>query len=328
MPGAAGALTGSQQNSMSTTSAATKLTGEEWEEWANLLLQRRYGPGQYQRVPDTDRGDAGIEGFTVSSGHAYQAFGCAEPISIEQRYLRQRDKMTDDLRKFVRNTAKLSALLGNLEITRWCLFVPRFDSRRIVEHASAKTREVIDAALPYVADDFRVMVCEEADFAAERDALICVRPLPLYVEPPEATPQHVDLWAGTNDELVARLDAKIARLATVRSEDKRIHLRNRMIKHYLEGQNVLSLLGRDYPTLFDKLIAVKSSRENFLATQCLISTGTPNQVLQDALANILRVIKDDARGLSSQTAEALSYEAVADWMIRCPLDFPEVASND
>lgn len=56
------------------------LSGNDWQEWVDKLLQRHYGPGEYQKVPDKDKGDAGIEGFTVNSGHAYQAYGPEEPL--------------------------------------------------------------------------------------------------------------------------------------------------------------------------------------------------------------------------------------------------------
>lgn len=71
-----------------------RLSGEEWQDWANKLLTCHYGPTEYQRVPDNDRGDAGIEGFTLSNGHAYQAYGCEEPLSTSERHAKQRDKMT------------------------------------------------------------------------------------------------------------------------------------------------------------------------------------------------------------------------------------------
>lgn len=59
----------------------TRLTGEGWQNSANKLLATYYGPTEYQRVQDNDKGDAGIEGFTITSGHAYQAHGCEEPLS-------------------------------------------------------------------------------------------------------------------------------------------------------------------------------------------------------------------------------------------------------
>ncbi|MDR0604437.1 MAG: hypothetical protein LBG80_09075, partial [Bacteroidales bacterium] len=42
----------------------SNLSGDEWQDLGNALIGLKYGPANYQRVPDNDRGDAGIEGFT------------------------------------------------------------------------------------------------------------------------------------------------------------------------------------------------------------------------------------------------------------------------
>ena len=62
-----------------------RLCGEDWQEWANKILAVHYGPTEYQQIPDHHRGDAGLEGFTRTDGHAYQAYGCEEPISTPDR---------------------------------------------------------------------------------------------------------------------------------------------------------------------------------------------------------------------------------------------------
>jgi hypothetical protein len=86
------------------------MCGDDWQQWANRILSAHYGPLEYQQVPDHDRGDAGIEGFTRTDGHAYQAYGCEEPISTAERYAKQRDKVTQDIGKFILNRATLARL--------------------------------------------------------------------------------------------------------------------------------------------------------------------------------------------------------------------------
>jgi hypothetical protein len=47
--------------------SVTPWNSKEWEKHIQLLLKRRYAhpPGSYQHVPDTVRGDGGIEGFAL-----------------------------------------------------------------------------------------------------------------------------------------------------------------------------------------------------------------------------------------------------------------------
>ncbi len=155
------------------TAQIPRLSGEDWQSWANRLLTCHYGPTNYQKVPDNDRGDAGIEGFTLAEGDAYQAYGCeGEPLRTLGRYEKQRNKMSEDIGKFIANRALLQKLFGAVGVTRWALFVPFYDSKEIVIHAANKITEVLKAQLPYVGRGFHVAIVHEEDFVIERDRLI------------------------------------------------------------------------------------------------------------------------------------------------------------
>ena len=106
---------------------SSRLSGEEWQKWADKLLQRHYGPGGYQKIPDKHKGDAGIEGFADTAGHAYQAYGPEEPLSTRERYEKHRTKMTNDIQKFIDNRIVLAKLFGEVKINKWILLVPIFE---------------------------------------------------------------------------------------------------------------------------------------------------------------------------------------------------------
>src|SRR5207253_2656038 len=107
-------------------------------------------------VPDKDRGDAGIEAYTVS-GNAYQCYSPEEPLTVSQRYEKQRTKMTTDIGKFIGNGAKLSAILGVVKVRRWILLVPVVDSREIVVHSVEQTERVRASGISYADRDIFVM---------------------------------------------------------------------------------------------------------------------------------------------------------------------------
>lgn len=298
------------------------LTGNEWQEWADQLLGRRYGPAQYQKVPSRDRGDAGIEGFAVC-GHAYQCYGCEEPLGTEQRFEKQRDKMTTDIGKFIRNREKLARLFGTLKISRWCLFVPRFDGQRIVAHAAIKTNEVLNAGLPYVAEGFRVMVNDETEFSVERSVLWEQRPRALEIEIEHAEPAEVENWSSTNDRLVQVMDDKVSRLPTIASLDRAIEFRDEFVKLYLDGQNALQALREYQPIIYEKVVGLKTQKERSLRMASLLAAGPPQSLINNTIAAMVKALSEGEFNLSPSLAETLAYEAVADWLLRCPLDFPE-----
>lgn len=304
------------------TGQPLRLSGNEWQSWASLLLATHYGPTEYQAVPDNHKGDAGIEGFTVTEGHAYQAYGCEEPLETQVRYERQRNKMTDDIRKFIDNRVILQSIFGRTIITRWTLFVPFFDSRELVIHANRKTTEVRDAGLPYVGDMFRVTVCDEEHFRVARNQLInsTTDRLELRAEP--ATGQQVTEWAAENDVLLNVLDGKLRRLPTLPDDVARKQFRNSVLKWYLEGQSLLEALRR-YPHVYERVVKAKSHQENYLAMAAATIQQSPADILKTALDTLRETFEREVKQLSVLSADSLVHEAVADWLLRCPLSFPE-----
>lgn len=298
-----------------------RLSGEEWQRWANKLLTRHYGPTEYQPVPDNDRGDAGIEGFTIAGGHCYQAFGCEEPIGTGARYQAQRKKMTTDVGKFIANRTVLAKIFGTTRITRWVLFVPYADSKEIIVHASTKTSEVVQANLPYVADGFRVIVSQEEDFSSERDQLLSSSDMTLSVTAEPSTAEAIAEWAATNDRLAATLLEKIQRLPTITDDVVRQQFHAKVLKWFLEGQSILEAL-RQYPEIYEKVLRAKAHRENLLVMTA-VSGNSPQEILTTSIKQLYEALRLEVRELHSFSAENLAHEGVADWLLRCPLDFPE-----
>lgn len=304
------------------TAQPTRLSGDEWERWANKLLTYHYGPTEYQKVPANHKGDAGIEGFTFVDGHAYQAYGCEEPVATQKRFEAQRKKMSTDIGKFITNKAVLTNLFKTVAIKRWVLFVPYFDSREIVAHAAAKTTEVIAANLPYVAGDFRVAVCQEDDFAIERNMLLNANAGTLQIAVNGAAAGQVQTWTSQNSGLFSTLEDKICRIPTIKTTKQRRYFCEQVLKWHIDGQTLLEAL-RVYPEIYEKVKLAKNHQENYLAMAVL-----DNEVTKDSLNGPLNALKAalqrEVRELHSFNADTLSYEAVADWLLRCPLNFPEL----
>jgi hypothetical protein len=306
------------------TDRSPRLEGQEWQQWATQLLHRRYALGDYQEVPDTQQGDAGIEGYSVD-GCAYQMYGPEGELTVARRHGKLRDKMTKDVNKFIKNKEKLYRLFGSLKIKRWILFVPSFDSKEIVEHAAKKTAEILAADLPYIdRNDFRVVVLQEDAFAAERAHLLNHAVTGIDIIANNVDDCDADIWSEEqqNCDKVISLELKIAKLPTLTTFEKRKSFKLEVIKWWLDGQNILDGL-RKYPEAWESIRRVKSEQEKYLRADCMISNKQPYDMLKDALGKIEDSVKKNIAALADSSRKAVAYEAVADWLMRCPLDFPE-----
>lgn len=306
-----------------------RLEGQEWQRWATQLLHRRYPAGEYQSVPDKRDGDAGIEGFSLD-GCVYQMYGPESELTFEQRHTKLRDKMTRDVRKFIDNKEKLSRLLGTQMIRRWILFVPSFDDRQIVEHAGKKTTEVLNAALPYVdKENFKVVVIDEGAFSAEKTYLVSHAVAGIVIDAEPIDEDVVNEWSrqhqntGRSDTLAL----KVAKLPTLKTERDRQDFQREVVRWWLEGQNILEEL-RDYPEMWESIRRAKSEQEKYLKGHCMITTEQPYRILMNALGEIDAAVEREAKALAAGSRKAVAHEAVADWLMRCPLDFPEPAGHD
>lgn len=298
-----------------------RLSGEQWQIWANQLLMTHYGPGEYQPVPDKDKGDAGIEGYSLS-GHAYQAYGPEdEPLSTRERYERQRTKLTNDIKKFIDNKVILGQVLGKTRVSRWILLVPLFDSKDIIQHANKKTQEVIDAKLPYITTDFRILVQDESSFVLERNTLLNGRVSTISIDGEKASESEIAQWVDHHDTFVRVIDDKARRLTTLHDQSARIAFRKGIIKAYLDGQNVFVEL-RKYPTAYEAVRKIKSDKEQYLSLEIAsLATANPN-ILMRSLEDLRLRIKS-VPGINDSLIDVIAWEAISDWVIRCPLDFPE-----
>jgi hypothetical protein len=233
--------------------------------------------------------------------------------------------MTEDIAKFINNGQKLSRVFGTIKISRWVLFVPHYDSKDILVHASRKTTEVMGANLPYVTDSFRVVVCAEEDFLEARDRLIRAGATTLELPTAQATPADVTAWRSANDELTTTLEEKLRRLPTLKSDRQRLQFQDKVLKWYLEGQSVLQAL-RTYPEVYEKVVSAKSHRENYLVMAAVVG-GTPQELLKSSIDDLRATLQSEVRELHTFSADSLTYEAIADWLLRCPLDFPDEITN-
>ncbi|WP_126388902.1 hypothetical protein [Pseudanabaena sp. ABRG5-3] len=292
--------------------------GEEWEAYIQLLLKRHYKLN-YQEVPAKHKGDFGIEGYS-SCGAVFQCYA-TEAYETNQRYEAQRDKITTDIGKFIKNKAEFIKLFGNTVINRWILIVPVFDSALLAQHASKKAKEVLDLNLPYVSNDFKILIVRDDHFAKERNELANVGVIDIDVPDAEINSENREEWLNLNDGLVKNLDTKGQKILSLAPDDKLESFKRLIIDQYLSGQNLLNQLSNNYPDLYASLSNYKLTYEKELFMTSLINDAPSNQFFSKTHKEYEQNIKNVTPNLSSTIIKKLSLEAISDWLMRCPLDF-------
>jgi hypothetical protein len=88
----------------------------------------------------------------------------------------------------------------------------------------------------------------------------------------------------------------------------------------------LDLLRNRSNTAYEQVVKTKGQFEKRLSS---IQMSTPESaaIFQQTLSDFLATLQEVVKSLSKLNAMSLAHEAVADWLLRCPLDFPNGEDN-
>jgi hypothetical protein len=265
--------------------AASNWTGDDWEAYCLLLIQRRYGAGEVQRVPATHGGDLGIEAFTFD-GLAFQCYAAEEPLSTRERYEKQRDKLTVDLAKLESRRSELCALLGTAIIRRYMFMVPIFNSNKLVQHSATKTAEYRAKELPHLDPDFRVVVVTDDDYAETRREVLA-QPRQL-IDIDTADEQSVQTWMGTHPELVSVANEKLR--VIVADDEGRTRYLQGLVTQRLNCENALTALRPRFPDQWETVKRCVNEKEHVLVLEymglCTESAQSVSQIAKELQAEL------------------------------------------
>lgn len=286
--------------------------GNEWEQFCRQALACRHGTN-WQKIPSKNRGDWGLEGFVRGAGIVVQCYA-DDSISNMDRTRHQKGKLTADIPKLRKNSDVLRERLRMI-VRQYDFLVPSFDDKDLLEHADRKAEMVRSWSLDWIADDFRITV-QDLDSLHEEWLVLRggVRAL-LGLDIDDATS---DVPAG--GELVETLERKLAGIPRLTNDpDGQRGWRTFMLDDYTHGSRLLTQLEDRSPQYADRITRLIGTREQRLARRSsaaepLDDINALTDQLADAIHREIATIEDDH-------AQRMAGAVVADWLMRCPLEY-------
>lgn len=292
--------------------------GKEWQDFALQLVQRRHGAENVQVVPDKVKGDAGLEFFTTC-GCLYQCYAPEEASNVAKAASAMKAKAGRDLPKLEKNKGTIEKLLAGTTARRWILLCPFLDNKEVVTSVRARGAVVKAVGLSFLAADFEALCHSQEDFQGEIEQLraMSLGP-PLSVTPP--TDQQVKDAGET--EIGARIDDKLGRAFRRAPETKIAERRNQYVRAHLHRENALTQLRRDHAMLWERAFETIEAEEARLIAFGA-SSPLPGEQLQESMQRIEASLAQALPTLSPALRTRIAHGTISDWLIRCPLDFPE-----
>jgi hypothetical protein len=300
-----------------------QMDGNMWEDYCQKLLKQCYE--DYQEVPSQFGGDYGIEGFT-RSGLVFQCYCPDEDPSGKDLYEYQRDKITKEIKKFIKNATKISALGAGI-IREWHFLTPRYNSRHLVSHCRTKESEVRSKSLKTVQSGFTIWLKTEDDYISERQTLLGTSGLRVQPSGEEPPIEELEKLLTSDNEIVSNIKTKLQKLAL--ATNQRANLTEQLVGGYVVGQDELETLNKQVPSTYKSVIQLKSATQSQLAIRTLSCPNNHGTILKEILKEYEDKLSTNFSGsLSSALIVRLSTEAISDWLGRCPLDFPDLEGTD
>ena len=251
-------------------------TGDEWQQFAHRLVQLRHGPANVQCVPDTVKGDAGIEFFTLD-GTLYQCYAPEETTDLAKAAAAQKAKAQRDLRKLSKHKDTIQGIVAGIRMQRWILLCPFLDNKDVITSVRAKAAGVRKLSLPFLAPTFDSLVHSQADFSGEIEKLRQSASMPLKLTMTQAP----DITEKQDGEIGKRLTEKLNRgLGGALKPDEIAKRRDQYILNHSRRENALEELLRDHPELWER---ARSEGDDGLLEGNIHGSG---QYLKQTLASV------------------------------------------
>lgn len=294
----------------------------EWESHVYRLLQDRHGPLNVCKVPARHKGDFGLDYYSLADQVVYQCYAVQEPCDVADRADKQQAKITIDLRKFWTGKQELLAILGSVQIKRWILVVPLHDSAKLNGHCTKKTAETRALTKPYISVDFEVMIQDLDSFDVDSRTFRALQLQSIKIPSKPATSKEIEAWTNSSNDLVKTLTDKLRK--RVNSSDKKVveEAVTTAIGWFLNRENTLDDLRVNAPELHESLLEIIARHTECLTLYGPPPDGSPNQILRTELESLKADIEKSIPNFSSQSVHQMAIGTIADWLIRCPLDFP------
>lgn len=294
---------------------------DDWEMISLSLLQHRHGALNVHKIPAAHKGDFGLDFYCAKDGVAYQCYAVEEPIDIATRADRQKKKITRDLAKVIKNQVEISKLFIGSPVRHWILLSPLHDSKEVNLHCSKKTLDLRQAGLAVLDTSFEVGIHDQSSFPSDALAAGFASASNVRLSIPMPTQNELDTWSAGSTQLLTNATHKLTKRT---GPDQVSEAVAETAKSFLQGNALLDALRGGAPDMHDKVLSAINSRARRLLFVGPQSGASPSTILGNELDIMVQTIREAAPSLSNENAEQIAYGVVSEWIMRCPLDFPDV----
>lgn len=297
--------------------------GNSWEDLCQSCFKLKYEHEGYQEMPAW-QGDLGIEGFT-RTGILFQCYCPDVEYNPDKLYEEQRDKITHDLKKLELYQKELQTYLKNITVYKWIFVTPEYKNKDLVRHCQNKAKELRDLKLPFLADDFDVLIHDIEFYSEQIPIVLGFQKKKIDIDPKEKkTVEEIADWKTKQislvDNAVKKHGQRVPKTAT-KYDDKVNMLTEKSVSDFLNGDAMIRKWAEKYQDQYEKFQKVIGQFEKSIEEKCAVSAGNSNKLYDEIKAELRIKIKSSFDFLDDAMIDRLTDRVIADWILRCPISF-------
>jgi hypothetical protein len=296
--------------------------GDTWESLMQICFRLKYETEHYQPIPASS-GDCGIEGFT-RKGKVFQCYCPDNNLSSRDLYEKQRDKITRDLSKLSLYENRIKTFLGDTKIKEWIFVTPEYRMNDILLHCNNKKEEILASNLSILDPNFEIVIHDIDNFIKEIPLALKGEGKKLYIGVDSHDDGSIALWKDQSIDLAGnavRKHLKRFKKDALDVESKVNTLTESTIEYFLDHDAILRRWERIHPEEYDKYLILLSQIEKEVQEICMFPSDDNNKLYSYLRELVNKRLKENFDYLNDITLQSLTHGAIADWLLRCPLDF-------
>lgn len=297
--------------------------GSTWEGLCQQVFKRKYQTQCYQQMPASP-GDYGIEGYTVNTGWAFQCYCPEKHYERTELYGKQRDKITEDLRKLKDYQKELEARLGSTKLSRWVFVTPEIDRNALLQHAKTKEAEVRGWSLPFLTSDFTVLLHDGDHYLVEINEIRTASGEALVFD--DAAPVLAVL-TGAQEQYEQNVHRKsgyrLADKAQRADFQARVQqLSQRTIESFLEADGYFRRISSTSPTTYLRLVRLINEYEQSVIETSATWSGTAEELTTKVREGLAKLVSEElSPEFDLANANKVARLMTARWLAVCELDY-------
>ena len=133
---------------------------------------------------------------------------------------------------------------------------------------------------------------------------------------------EIEVWVQSSNPLVANLSKKLKKRVAGDDPAELAVAVSEAIGWFLQRENTLESIRTTAPELHEGLIGAIARRTERLRLYGPPPEGTAHNILRTEIQELIAELQREVRNFTSASAQEIALGTIAEWLLRCPLDFP------